>query len=106
VAGPADGPPVNDADANWLSDWTTRARRTLARAQEWATSPEKILKERAMAIANRIRGGASAIARTSRYAAEKVRGVLVAANAVTLGLSVASIVLTGILAYVAWKILK
>lgn len=106
VSGPADEPPRQESDEqSFVADWVSRAKHALAKGREYATAPEKWIRDRAGRVVHRIREGAIAINRaTFGRAAKALAPVQQAVNAAEFGFVGFSVLATVALAYLGWRL--
>lgn len=108
VSGPADEPPKPGDEKSWVEDWARRAGETLQKARNFADSGKRHLKQRAQAIVNRVRDGATSVRRAVAApiiaANENFQGVVRTVNTMSYAILGANVLLTVGLLYAAWKL--
>lgn len=109
VSGPADEPPKQDSDQDsFIEDWTGRAKQALSKAAQWATAPERFLRERGKRIAKRISDGAHELMRRVNKANTRIwtplQTVTDTAEKIQLAWGLGTIFATALVAYAAYRI--
>jgi hypothetical protein len=107
VVGISDAPPANPAaEPHWIEDWADRASAALEKARVWASTRRKVLKDRAAAIAARVKSGVESLWRASgaARASEKLKAVAENSAGAFAGLYGAGFLVTAVIAYIAFKV--